>query len=141
MTTTLSSAAANKAAMTRFVTEYQTGMDRRVLDEVISDSLVDHSSFQVQTGRAGVAAVFENFHAALDGFHAVIEDQIAEDDKVWTRKSFHGRHVGELFGVPATGRDLRIDVIDIVRFRDGQIVEHWAMVDQLGLMRQMGVLG
>ena len=43
-------------------------------------------------------------------------------------------------GIPPTGREVAIEVIDIVRVADGQVVEHWNVVDQLGLMRQLGVI-
>jgi predicted ester cyclase len=70
----------------------------------------------------------------------VIHDQIAEGDKVVTRKVFHGTHHGELMGVAPTGREVQIEVIDIVRVEGGQIVEHWNVVDRLGLLQQLGVL-
>ena len=64
---------------------------------------------------------------------------IAEGDRVMTYKTFTGTHTGEFQGIPPTGRPVRFDVMDIVRLEDGQIVEHWGLVDQLGLMRQLGV--
>jgi predicted ester cyclase len=57
-----------------------------------------------------------------------------------TRKSLRGTHQGELFGVPPTGKPLSIEVIDILRVRDGKITDHWNLVDQLGLMRQLGAV-
>jgi len=56
-----------------------------------------------------------------------IHDQIAEDDKVTTRKTISGVHTGTLMGVPATGRIVSISVIDIVRVEDGRYVEHWGV--------------
>jgi predicted ester cyclase len=57
-----------------------------------------------------------------------------------TRKVFHGTHRGELMGIAPTGRAVQIEVIDIVRVRDGQIVDHWNVVDRLGLLQQLGAL-
>ena len=123
----------NKDLMKRFVVEYQTNHDDAVLYELVSADFVDHSALPgLPPGRDGVRALFDAFHAAFADFTGVIEDQVAELDKVVTRKSFTGRHVGEFMGVQPTGRDVRIDVIDIVRVADGQIVEHWNVVDQLG---------
>ncbi|HET8657737.1 MAG TPA: ester cyclase [Micromonosporaceae bacterium] len=131
----------NKALMRRFVTEYQTGHDDAVLYELVADDFVDHSALPgLPPGRDGVKAAFDAFHAAFAGFRVQVHDQVAEDDRVVTRKSFHGRHVAEYMGIPPTGRDIRIDVIDIVRIADGRIVEHWNVVDQLGFLRQLGVL-
>jgi predicted ester cyclase len=131
----------NKAVMKRFVAEYQTNHDDAVLEELIAEDFVDHSGLPgFPSGRDGVKVLFDLFHAAFAGFRAEIHDQVAEDDRVVTRKSFLGRHVGEFMGIAPTGRDVRIDVIDIVRMADGRIVEHWNVVDQLGLMRQLGAL-
>ena len=133
---------ANKSLIKRFVSEYQSGdHDENALSEVISDAVVDHSApAGLPPGRLGVKALHDAFFAAFADFHAVIQDQIAEGDKVVTRKTLRGRHTGAWQGLPATGREVAIAVIDIVRITDGQVVEHWNVVDQLGLMRQLGVL-
>ena len=55
-----------------------------------------------------------------------------------TRKTFHGTHQGDLMGIPPSGRPIAFDVIDILRLKDGKITDHWNVVDQLGLMRQIG---
>ncbi len=51
-----------------------------------------------------------------------------------------GTHRGPFMGIPPTGKTVRIDLIDIVRVEDGRIAEHWNVVDQLGLMRQLGAI-
>jgi predicted ester cyclase len=131
----------NKTLMKRFVAEYQTNHDDAVLYELVAEDFVDHSALPgLPPGRAGVKALFDTFHAAFAGFRAQVHDQVAERDMVVTRKSFHGRHVGDFMGIAPTGRDASIDVIDIVRIANGQIVEHWNVVDQLGLLRQLGAL-
>ncbi|HZN19116.1 MAG TPA: ester cyclase [Micromonosporaceae bacterium] len=131
----------NKALMQRFISEYQTNHDDAVLYELVADDFVDHSASPgLPPGREGVKAAFDAFHAAFAGFRAQVHDQVAENDRVVTRKSFHGRHIGEYLGVAPTDREVRIDVIDIVRIADGRIVEHWNAVDQLGFLRQLGAL-
>lgn len=73
-------------------------------------------------------------------FHSLqveIHDQIAEGDKVTTRKSFTALHNGEFLEVPATGRRVLMQIIDIVRLRDGKIVEHWNVMDWGYLMAQI----
>jgi predicted ester cyclase len=83
---------------------------------------------------------FGALHGAFSALHVTVEDQVAEADKVVTRKTFHGTHTGNFFGVPATGRSVSFGVIDILRFQDGRIADHWAVVDQFGLMQQLGVI-
>jgi steroid delta-isomerase-like uncharacterized protein len=134
-------AEANKQVVRRFVDEYQTAANERSFAELLHPEVVDRSRPPgIAEGAEGVRQQFETFRAAFPDFHAVIHDQIAEGDKVVTRKVFHGTHRGELMGIPPTGREVQIEVIDIVRVEGGQIVEHWNVVDRLGLLQQLGAL-
>jgi predicted ester cyclase len=65
---------------------------------------------------------------------------IAEGDKVVTRLTAYGTHVGEMFGIPPTGNKLTMTAVAIHRIADGKIVEHWSDKDTLGFMQQIGVL-
>ena len=78
------------------------------------------------------------FRAAFPDLHGEIVEQMADGDGVATRKTFHGTHQGPLMGIPPTGKSVAISVIDLVRVRDGRIVEHWNVVDVPGLMAQLG---
>jgi predicted ester cyclase len=134
-------AEANKQVVRRFVDEYQTAANEQSFAELLHPEVVDRSRPPgIAEGAEGVRQQFEAFRAAFPDFHAVIHDQIAEGDKVVTRKVFHGTHRGELMGIAPTGREVQIEVIDIVRIEDGQIVEHWNVVDRLGLLQQLGAL-
>ena len=88
----------------------------------------------------GLKQANDHFYAAApDGYH-VVEDMIAEGDKVMTRLSAYGTHTGELFGIPPTDEKVSMTAIAIHRIEDGKIVEHWSEVDSLGLMQQLGVV-
>ncbi|MGM9473784.1 ester cyclase [Pseudarthrobacter sp. YS3] len=77
---------------------------------------------------------------ATPGRH-VIDDQIAQGDKVVTRLTATGRHERDLPGpLPATGAELRETAVAIHRVADGKIAEHWSNRDDLGLMQQLGVI-
>jgi len=54
-------------------------------------------------------------------------------------RGHHGRHTGELMGIPPTGREVAYDYVHILRFRDGKAVEHWGVRESMTLMRQLGV--
>jgi steroid delta-isomerase-like uncharacterized protein len=132
---------ANKARQQRFVRDYQNGRDEAVLDELVTEDVVDHAAPPgLPAGRAGIKAFHDAFHAAFSGLHADVHQMLAEDDMVVTRKTFRGTHTGDFMGIPATGRDIQLGVIDIVRYQGGRITEHWNQVDQLGLLRQLGVV-
>ena len=51
----------------------------------------------------------------------------------------HGTHQDDLFGIAPTGKSISYDVIDIVRIRNCKITDHWAVSDQLGMRRQLGL--
>ncbi|MFC1717486.1 ester cyclase [Candidatus Poribacteria bacterium] len=67
----------------------------------------------------------------------VVEDMIAEGDKVVVRWSWSGTHTGEFQGIPATGRPIAVTGISIHRFADGKFVESWVSYDMLGMMQQL----
>jgi hypothetical protein len=67
-----------------------------------------------------------------------IEDIIVRGDRVWATWTLRGTHLGELQGIPATGRPIAVVEVGQWRIRDGLICEAWFMVDELGLLRQLG---
>jgi predicted ester cyclase len=79
------------------------------------------------------------FSAFPDGRH-LLEEVIAEDDKVVTRGIFTGTHQGELMGTPPTGKQVKFSVVHIDRVVDGKIVEHWGQSDTFAMMQQLGVV-
>ena len=130
-----------KTVVRRFVEEYQDRGDERVVAELIHPDFVDHSRPPgVAAGAEGVRQQFDAFRAAFDPFRAEILDLVAEGDKVVSRKVFRGTHSGPFQGMEPTGAEVEIHVIDIVRVKDGRIVEHWNCVDRLGLLVQLGAL-
>jgi predicted ester cyclase len=125
----------------RFVDEYQTGASEGAFAELLHPDVLDHSRPPgIAPGAEGVRQQFEGFRAAFDGFRAEILDQFAQGDRVVTRKVFRGTHTGSFQGIEPTGAEVAIHVIDIVRVKDGRIVEHWNVVDRLGLLTQLGAL-
>jgi predicted ester cyclase len=104
------------------VDEYQTGGSEEAFAELLAPGVIDHSRPPgIAPGAEGVRQQFDGFRAAFSGFRAEILDQVAEGDKVVTRKVFHGTN---------NGHEVQIPVIDIVRVEDGRIVEHWNVVDR-----------
>jgi ketosteroid isomerase-like protein len=90
-------------------------------------------------GREGLKQAFQIFWEATPGYH-VIEDQVAEGDKVVTRLTVYGAHEGDLPGIPKTGNKMEMTAVAIHRIADGKIAEHWSNTDELGLMQQLGVI-
>ena len=133
------SARENKTTVRRFVDEVQSGGNIDAIDELCSPEFVNHSAPPgVPSNCEGVKQLTAMFRQAFPDSYLTVEDMVAEGDKVATRKTFHGTHQGEFMGIPPTGQQVSIGLIDIVRIADGQVVEHWSMVDNLGMMQQLG---
>jgi steroid delta-isomerase-like uncharacterized protein len=135
------SAEENKALVRRFVDEVQSRGNIDALDEICSPEFVNHSApLGVPTNCEGVKQLTAMFRQAFPDSYFTIEDMMAEEDKVATRKTFHGTHKGEFMGIPPTGQQVSMGLIDIVRIADGRVVEHWALGDNLGMMQQLGIV-
>ncbi|ALN71889.1 ester cyclase [Aureimonas sp. AU20] len=94
--------------------------------------------FEVR-GPDGVKQLADALHPGIPDMELPIEDVIAEGEKVLVRLRVKGTHGGELMGLAATGRPIDIGVLDLFEFKDGKLVEHWALLDNLGLLKQLGV--
>lgn len=90
-------------------------------------------------GPAGVKQLADALLPGIPDMELPIEDVVAEGEKVLVRLRVRGTHGGELMGIPATGRKIDIGVLDLFHIRDGKLIEHWALLDNLGLLRQLGV--
>lgn len=131
----------SKTLIRKFVEEAQGRGNTEAVDDYLAERFVDHSAFPgFSPDREGVKQLFAALHAAFKDFRVAIHDQVAEGGKVVTRKTLYGTHRGEFMGVPATGKPVEIDVIDILYVDGGRITDHWTQVNLLGLMQQLGVV-
>jgi predicted ester cyclase len=120
---------ANKAAVRRFNTEVIERGDDRAFSELMAPHFINRTApAGVANGPDGMLHMFNRvLRPAFPDLRVEIHEQIAEGDKVTTRKTIHGTHRGELFGIPATNRRIAIDVIDIVRLENQRYAEHWGL--------------
>jgi steroid delta-isomerase-like uncharacterized protein len=130
-----------KALNKRFNEEVFNQKDIGTFEELVAEDIVDHEVLPgLPEGREGVRAFLNMVWTAFPDLSATIEDEAVEGDRVWSRTRMRGTHKGEFMGIPATGKPVDIESIDIVRVRDGRAVEHWGVTDMAGLMMQLGVL-
>ena len=131
------------AVLRRLIDEGFTGGRLEVADEVIDPAIVEHQNFGPDhaPGAEGVKAVIASLRRAFSDFRLDIEDIAVDGDIAWSRNVATGTNDGSFMGNAPTGRTIRIDVIDVVRVRDGLITEHWGVPDRLGALRQLGLLG
>ena len=130
----------NKAVVRRFVEEVQCQHNLAALDELFSSDFVDHSGMSNPPTLEGSRQLFTMMFAAFPDMRFVIRQQIAEGDKVLTHKTLQGTQLGPFMGIPATGKAVAVDVMDIFTVAGDKITEHWTVGDMLGMMQQLGVV-
>jgi steroid delta-isomerase-like uncharacterized protein len=130
-----------KALARRFYDEILNKGNLDVIDELVDDDLVEHQEMPgMPPGKEGVRAWVTTFRTGFPDFKAEILGIVAEGDEVWVHAVMTGTHEGELFGIPATGKQVSVQAFDRVRVRDGKAIEHWGASDDLGMMTQLGVV-
>lgn len=119
----------NKEAVTRFNRDFIERGDEAAFRALMAPDFVNRTAAPgFPPGAEGMWMMLNTvLRAALPDMTVEIHDQIAEGDKVTTRKTIRGTHRGSPLGIAPTGKAVAIDVIDIVRLRDGQYVEHWGV--------------
>src|SRR5215211_786904 len=140
-TTESMSAEENKAIMRRYFSVFEQG-NLDLLDELLAPDYVNHTlaTPDLPTGPEGVKGVVSMFRSGMPDLKVVIEDMLAEGDKVATRYTLEGNHEGELFGGPPTGQRLSIKSMTVERVSEGKIRDHWRVTDSLEMMQQLGVV-
>lgn len=129
----------NVARLRRLIDEGFSRADLRVVDELMAPDCIEHQRGN-RPGADGAKEVIETLHRWMSDFSLTVEDVAVSGDTVWSRNRARGINTGSVMGNPPTGKRVEVDVIDIVRFENGKIVEHWGIADQLGLMLQLGLL-
>ena len=109
-----------------------------LLDKFVAPGYVEHSEgFQgVEPFRQQVAA----FRAAFPDLRVTIEDVLTDGDRFASRTTVTGTHTGDLMGMPATGKRISVEAVDIGRVHDGQAAERWGGLNMYALMTQLGVI-
>jgi steroid delta-isomerase-like uncharacterized protein len=135
------SAKENKEIVRRFWGVWEEG-NIGLVDELVGPDYVNHNPGMPNQpeGPEGIKVVVSMFRAGMPDLRVVIEDVIAEGDKVMMRYRIEGTHEGELFGVPPTGRRVSIESITVERVSGGKIREHWRVTDTLDMMQQLGAI-
>jgi predicted ester cyclase len=117
----------NKQAVIRFNHEFVIAGKMEAFNELVAEDFIDHSA-PPGTSNGSDGLLHFVLHILKKGFPDLrvdILEQVAEGDKVMTRKVFTGTHTRELMGIPPTNQEVAIKVIDIITLRDGQYTEHW----------------
>ena len=135
----------NKAVVRRWFDEVLSRGDMDALDAICAEC---HPQFAVirgvmepaPLGMSGLKNLITSLRTAFPDLQAVVEEQIAEGDKVVSRVTMRGTQQGEIFGVPATGKSFAISGVSIWEVRGNLLIQEWVNWDALGMMQQLGAI-
>ncbi len=130
----------DKATVLRLMDAVWNERKLEILDEVVAADYVRHDP--AFTGEVRGPEGFKQYVMAMctpfPDARISIEDVIAEGELMAMRWTFTGKQSGDFLGIPASGKELTLTGISIIRTRDGKIVEGWDGYDALGMLRQLG---
>jgi steroid delta-isomerase-like uncharacterized protein len=130
----------NKQIVRRYQEIYNSN-DLDALSEVLSEDLRTPKIMSgIPTGIEGAKAAHRIMLAGFPDYQTVIDDLIAEGDKVVARITMHGTNTGSFMGMPPTGKHVSFTGIYVARIANGKIVEHWGEEDGVGLLQQLDML-
>jgi predicted ester cyclase len=140
MTTTTT--ARNKQLVQTFIQELFTSGDLDAVDRYLDPEFVNHDApFPgAPDGPEGMRLAAAVFRQALPDWHSEVDQLIAEGDIVVERFTASGTHSGELMGAQPTGKTITLAGIQIFRIDGDKIVERWGRLDEVGLLRQLGLI-
>ncbi len=130
----------NREVIELLVAEVFNGHKFDMLDKYMRDDYIQHNP-DVPQGKTGFKIFFTNTFKSIPDFGYTIKHIVAEGDIVMLHATTIGTHTsGEWLNHPPTGNKINIDTVDIFRFQDGKIAEHWDVADTFNLFWQVGVI-
>lgn len=130
-----------KALMKRFNDEVMSQGKIEVIDELVSEDLVEHAAPEgIPGNRDGVKMFVKTFRDAFPDMKATTVAVVVEGDEAWMMSTITGTHKGEFMGMPPTNKSFEITAFDRVKFKDDKAIEHWGAEDDLGMMTQLGLV-
>ena len=131
----------NKAIVRHYLDEVWNKGNVSIIDEVMAPTYARYmNASRAYLDRERQKQRISGIRKAFSELALTLEDITAEGEKVTIRVTLHGTHTGNFMGVPATGKQIAIEAIDILRLVDSKVVEHWGVMDTFGLMQQLGVI-
>ena len=127
----------HKAIVRRFFEEAWNRQNLDVVDDIFAPTVIFNGQ---AISREALKQALAGRRLAFPDIQVTVDDQVAEGDKVSTRRTWQATHQGPYRGVAATGKRVKWTQISIVRFAQGRIVEDSAVADELSILQQLGAL-
>jgi predicted ester cyclase len=128
----------NAQIVRRIIEDGLSGHDLSLIDEFFDPNFIENQ-YGLKPTIPGMKEDFEFLYRAFPDYRLVIEDLVADGDKVWLRMTCTGTNTGGFMGAP-NGKPFKITVMDLLRLMDGKVVEHWGVPDRFHLLIQLGIL-
>ncbi|KQS33833.1 ester cyclase [Dyadobacter sp. Leaf189] len=132
----------NKKFMSNFIEEVINKKNLDAADDLAAADFIEHLPFPGQEpGREGLKFAINAMLTGFPDMNWTVQEQIAEGETVVTRFTWTGTHDGAFMGIPPTNKKVEVwgVVIDVVR--DGLFAESRIIMDTVGLLQQVGVMG
>lgn len=129
-----------KRIIQRYTSEYLPGRNPALASKFVSPNIVVHFGGQTWQGRDTYLSIVAANLTAFPDLKWTVQDMRAEGDTVAIRYSMTGTHKGPFAGVEATGKAIRFESMTFYRLSHGKIIEERALIDTLGILRQMGAI-
>jgi predicted ester cyclase len=136
----------NKVLALRIVESFNRG-DLTSLDELITPNATGHDVDSAEQlglpieGSESAKQFITMFRNAFSDLSFEVEQVVAEGELVAVRAVMTATHDGQFMGLAPTGRRVQVPGVDILRFADGRVVEHWGLWDRMAMMQQLGLVG
>ncbi len=109
--------------------------------KLLTPNFVDHNPEPGQKpGVEGVREAFDHMFAAFPDMTIQVDQLVAEGDLVTAKVTMTGTQDGPFHGMPASGKQFRIEGFDMLRLVDGKVSERWGVFDNLSMMMQLGAI-
>ena len=108
---------------------------------LVADDVIEHDPAPGQLpGAEGYIEFFNTLRSAFPDMEIKVETMVADDEKVAFAYTLTGTHEGDFNGIAATGKKIKARGLQISRFKNGRMVERWGSSDELGILKQIGLL-
>jgi len=130
----------NIEVVRRYFEEFMNRGNKSVLSELMAEDYVMHlPNGQDAKGIEASIKGQANRKAAFPDLSVIVEEMVAENDKVVTLGKWQGTHTGDYHGIPPTGKQFGFAFTVISRLENGKLAEGRLIEDTLSFYRQIGV--